>query len=77
TRPGFCIKRGLTLLVPMVDVTGGDADREVTVYSLEGPTTVRAGDFHLARGVKGEIWAFPSEKVREIMIPVPDVNSDK
>lgn len=71
TRPGFCIKRALTFLVPLLTVTDGDADQEVIVYSLEGPTTVRAGDFYLARGVKGEIWAFPSEKVAEIMIAVP------
>lgn len=70
TRPGFCIKRALTWLVPLVALTNGDANREVTVYSLEGPTTVLAGDFHLARGVKGEIWAFPSDKVAEIMMLV-------
>jgi len=68
TRPGFCVKRALTWLVPLVVLTQGDTTQEVTIYSLEGPTTVHAGDFHLARGVKGEIWAFPSEKVDEIMI---------
>ncbi len=77
TRPGFCIKRSMTWLIPLVVITNGDVDQEVTVYSLEGPTTVRAGDFHLARGVKGEIWAFPSEKVKEVMIPVPDLDAEK
>jgi hypothetical protein len=65
-----CIKRAVTLLVPLVDVTGGDENRLVTVESMEGNTTVRAGDFYLAKGQKGEIWAFPKEKVLEIMRPV-------
>ena len=67
--PGFCIKRAVTLLVPMTEVTGGDASRMVTVLSLEGEETVRAGDFFLAKGVKGEIWAYPKEKVVEAMRP--------
>lgn len=70
TRPGFCIKRGLVELAPLVELTGGDEDAQVTVHSLEGHTTVRAGDFYLARGVQGEIWAFPREKVESIMAPV-------
>jgi hypothetical protein len=60
-RPGYAIKKAVTLLVPLMDLTN-DSDREVTVMSLEGSTTVRAGDFYLAKGVQGEIWAFPKEK---------------
>ena len=41
----------------------------MTVKTMEGEETVRAGDFYLARGVKGEIWAYPQEKVGTIMIP--------
>ncbi|GAB4548372.1 MAG: hypothetical protein Fur002_25220 [Anaerolineales bacterium] len=67
--PGFCVKRAVTLLVPMVEVTGGDPDRTVTVQSLEGEETVRAGDFFLAKGVKGEIWAYPKDKAAETMRP--------
>ena len=52
-------------LVPLTELTGGDPDQLVTVHSLEGALTVRAGDFHLARGVKGEIWPLPNEKVEE------------
>ncbi len=69
TRPGFCVKRAITLLVPLVDVTHGNADQLVTVETLEGPETVRAGDFYLAKGVKGEIWPYPKDKVNEVMIP--------
>jgi hypothetical protein len=71
-RPGFCIKRAITWLVPLTDITRGDENRMVTVETLEGPETVRAGDFYLARGVKGEIWPYPKEKVNEVMIPADD-----
>ena len=65
-RPGYVVKRAITLLVPLTDITN-DPDRQVSVVSLEGPATVRAGDFFLARGVKGEIWAFPKEKMSSMM----------
>jgi hypothetical protein len=69
TRPGYCVKKALTWVVPMVDLTRGDPDQLVTVVSLEGSETVRAGDFYLARGVKGELWAYPKEKINEVMTP--------
>jgi hypothetical protein len=69
TAPGFCTKRAITLLVPMPDVTDGDEDRTVTVHTIEGPVTVRAGDFFLAKGVKGEIWPYPKAKVAKKMKP--------
>jgi hypothetical protein len=68
--PGFCVKRALTMLVPLVDVTGGDENGMVTVHTLEGTETVRAGDFFLARGVKNEIWPYPKQKAAETMRPV-------
>lgn len=68
TRPGYCIKKAVTLLVPLTDITG-DPDSEVTVVSLEGPETVRAGDFYLAKGIKGEIWPYPKEKIDDVMVP--------
>ena len=68
-RPGICIKSALTYLVPMTDLTDGDPDQKVTIYTLEGPQTVRAGDFYLAKGVQGEIWSYPKEKIGETMIP--------
>ena len=67
-RPGYCVKKAITWLVPLTEVTR-DPDREVTVVSLEGPETVRAGDFYLAKGVKGEIWPYPKEKIKDVMIP--------
>jgi len=67
--PGICIKRAVTLLVPLIDVTNGDEDRMVTVHTFEGPVTVRAGDFLLAKGVKGEIWPYPKDKAEKIMKP--------
>ena len=69
TRPGYCTKRALTELVPLVDLTGGNPDQLVNIKTMEGDETVRAGDFYLARGVKGELWAYPKDKVGTIMIP--------
>lgn len=68
TRPGYCAKNAVTLLAPLTDITN-DPDQAVTVVSLEGPETVRAGDFFLAKGVKGEVWPYPKEKVDEVMTP--------
>jgi hypothetical protein len=67
-RPGYCVKKALTLLVPLTDITG-DPEREVTIISLEGPETVKAGDFYLAKGIKGEVWPYPKEKVANVMLP--------
>ncbi len=67
-RPGYCIKKAVTLLVSLTDITG-DPEREVTVVSLEGPETVKAGDFYLAKGIKGEVWPYPKEKVADVMLP--------
>lgn len=67
--PQLCVKRAITLLVPLTDLTDGDEDRLVTVHTLEGVDTVRAGDFLLAKGVNGEIWPYPKEKAAEIMSP--------
>lgn len=69
-RPGICIKRAVILLVPLVDVTGGDENRMVIVHTLEGTEVARAGDFFLAKGVRGEIWCYPKEKVLKKMRPV-------
>jgi hypothetical protein len=41
----------------------------VTVETMEGPVTVRAGDFYLAKGVQGEIWPYPKEKVENALVP--------
>ena len=67
---GYCIKSAVTMLIPMTDITAGDIDGLVTVETMEGAQTVRAGDFYLARGVQGEIWSIPKEKVESIMKPV-------
>jgi hypothetical protein len=69
TRPGYCAKNAITLLVPMTDVANGDPDRAVTIMALEGPETVRAGDFYLAKGIKGELWPYPKDKINEVMTP--------
>ncbi len=68
-RPGYCVKRAVTLLAPLTDVTNGNPDQMVTIVSLEGPLTVRAGDFYLAKGIKGEVWPYPKEKVNDVMVP--------
>jgi len=67
-RPGYCIKKAITLLVPLTDITG-DPNHEITVVSMEGAETVRAGDFYLAQGIKGEIWPYPKEKIDDVMMP--------
>ncbi len=67
-RPGYCVKKAITLLAPLTDLTG-DPDRQVTVETLEGAETVRAGDFYLAKGIKGELWPYPKEKVGNVMVP--------
>ena len=72
TRSGYCVKQTSTPFVPMVDVADGDADAEVTVHTLEGAYTIRAGDFYLARGPKGEIWAVPNEKVDNLLQPIDE-----
>jgi hypothetical protein len=68
-RPGYCVKKAVTLLVPLTEITH-DPDRLVTVITLEGEETVRAGDFYLAKGVKGEVWPYPKEKIRTVLTPV-------
>jgi hypothetical protein len=68
-RPGYCVKKAVTLLVPLTDITHGDPDEMVTVVSLEGAETVRAGDFYLAKGVKGEVWSYPKDKIEHVMMP--------
>lgn len=70
TRPGYCVKSAVTMLVPLVDAVGGDPDLEVNIETLEGLVSVRAGDFYLALGVQGEIWPYPQEKVDRVMTPV-------
>jgi len=69
TRPGYCTKNAVTLLAPLTEVTNGDPNQAVTVVSLEGPETVRAGDFFLAKGIKGEVWPYPRDKVDDVMTP--------
>jgi len=70
-RPGYCVKKAVTLLVPLTEITH-DPDRLVTVVTLEGEETVRAGDFYLAKGVKDEVWPYPKEKIEQVMIPADD-----
>ena len=67
-RPGYCVKKAITLLVPLTDITS-DPEQKVTVVSLEGAETVRAGDFYLAKGIKGEIWPYPKDKIDDVMVP--------
>jgi len=69
TRPGYCTKNAVTELVSLLELTDNDPEQLVTVVTLEGPETVRAGDFFLARGVKGEVWPYPKEKIDEVMTP--------
>jgi hypothetical protein len=67
-RPGYCVKRALVMLTPLTDLTA-DPDAMVSVVTLEGTETVRAGDFYLAVGVKGEVWPYPKEKVEKVLTP--------
>ena len=65
-----CTKSAITLLASLVDVTKGDPDQLVTIIALGGSETVKAGDFYLAKGVKGEIWAYPKDKADATLVPV-------
>ena len=67
-RPGYCVKKAITWLTPLTDITH-DLDKQVTVVTLEGPETVRSGDFYLAKGIRGEIWPYPIEKIDDVMVP--------
>jgi hypothetical protein len=67
-KPGRFVKRPLTYLVPLVEVTR-DPNQHVMVHTMEGAVTVRAGDFYLARGMKGEIWPYPRDKADTSLIP--------
>jgi len=60
---GYFKKVSLVSLVPLTIFTDGNPDTLVTVHSLEGPETVPAGNYHLAKGIKGEIWPFPNNKI--------------
>ncbi len=68
TRPGYCAKKAITLLAPLTEIAD-DPNKQFTIMTLEGPETVKAGDFYLAKGVKGEIWPYPKEKIKEVMMP--------
>ena len=68
TRPGYCAKKAITLLAPLMELTD-NPEKQFTIMTLEGPETVRAGDFYLAKGIKGEIWPYPKEKIKEVMMP--------
>jgi hypothetical protein len=63
TRPYHYAKRALTYLASLEDAAQ-NPDQVVAVHTLEGVVTVRAGDFYLARGINGEIWPYPKEKVQ-------------
>ena len=62
TRNDTYIKSASVFLVPLTDITG-NPDEKVIVHTLEGPMTVRSGDFYLAQGVEKEIWPIPKEKM--------------
>jgi hypothetical protein len=66
---GVYVKRPLTLLVPLVDITH-DPNQIVKVSTLEGDVNVRAGDFYLARGIQGEIWPYPKDKADTTLVLV-------
>lgn len=59
-------KKAITWLVPLTDIIP-DPEQTVVIETLEGDVEVQAGDFYLAKGVKGEIWPYPAEEVRSDM----------
>jgi len=64
-RPGYCVKKAITLLAPLTDITRGNADQLVTVVSLEGPETVRQGISGLQKASK--VRYGPTQKKRSKM----------
>ena len=67
---GLFRKISLVMLAPLTEFTGGNPDQMVIVHTLEGPETVRAGDYHVARGIKGEIWPFPNDRIEKHLYEV-------
>jgi hypothetical protein len=70
-RPGYYIKRAIVHLYPLKDFTK-DPEQLVRVHTLEGVVTVRSGDFYLARGIKGEVWPMPNDKVESSLYIVAE-----
>ncbi len=68
-RAGYFIKRAEVHLYPLREFTK-DPEQLVRVHTLEGVVTVRAGDFYLAKGIKGEVWPMPNDKVDSSLIPL-------
>ncbi len=66
---GIYRKKATVELAPLTQITH-DPDQEIIIHSQEGPLTVRAGDFYLARGDKGEIWPRPKENFESGLEPV-------
>jgi hypothetical protein len=69
-KPGTYIKSARIELAELTELTGNDPDRLVTIHTLEGSETVRAGDFYLARGIQGEIWPYPRDKADQALIEI-------
>jgi hypothetical protein len=65
---GIFKKTASVAMIPLTEFTNGDPDQMVTIISLEGAETVSAGKYHLARGIKNEIWAYPSHKIIENLV---------
>jgi hypothetical protein len=76
-QPGYYMKRATVLLAPLIDLTDGNPDTPVTIHTDEGSVRVRSGDFYLARGIHGEIWPIPQEKVSRTMIEVDEPSEDE
>ncbi|OQX60815.1 MAG: hypothetical protein B5M51_09860 [Anaerolinea sp. 4484_236] len=66
---GVYYKKAIVELVPLTQITN-NPDQEIIIHSLEGPLTVRSGDFHLARGITGEVWPIPNEGIPNNLEPV-------
>ncbi|HBY09040.1 MAG TPA: hypothetical protein DEH22_15140 [Chloroflexi bacterium] len=73
TRHNTYVKSASVYLVPLTDITGRP-DELVIVHTLEGPMTVRSGDFYLARGIENEIWPIPKDKVETEFIPLDEAD---
>lgn len=68
-RPGYYVKRAIVGLYPLWEVTK-DPEQLVRIHTQEGVVTVRAGDYYLCRGIQGEVWPMPNERVRAALVPV-------
>lgn len=68
-RPGYYVKHATVELLPLTQLTEENPDQRITIVSIEGEETVRAGDYYLARGVNKELWVVTRKSIGKTIVP--------